>query len=439
MRRNFNDGQEITFEDLSRIAIASERGIFDRIVYQLMQRKEDAFFGDSFFVSYATSTSVSVRAGVGFQTDGTQVSPEPQKRMLYLASNTTVSLDAPDGANDRIDIICVKHRVSDELTESRKFKNASTSVVTTESLVTQKDWNAEVIAVSGTPAGSPSAPSVPSGYLKIAECLVPAAAGMADQDDITDSRTLMPVGGEMLINTTGFARLTAGSATKVDTLIAEIDALLTAGLQSYTTYIDQGSDPSNPASGRHVIWRDNAGNWWTKNSSGTKSLFGSGGGGGGGAAEEWTPADGLAPLAAVENNQQVWKFADGGSAKLVMFLRVPSSFVTGRPIAMNIGLYSPSSANTIKLQAVATLIRANTDAVDSTTNQRTTTNTALTNTVANQLRSTSLDLTSAAGQINSVNVSAGDMIKIELTRDSGTDTDTADIRFIPTMTEVTFS
>jgi hypothetical protein len=60
----------------------------------------------------------------------------------------------------------------------------------------------------------------------------------------------------------------------------------------------------------------------------------------------------------------------------------------------------------------------------------------LTNTVANQYRDNELDLTNATGQINSFSVSAGDILKVELTR--GTDTDTADIRFLPSATEVKF-
>lgn len=155
-------------------------------------------------------------------------------------------------------------------------------------------------------------------------------------------------------------------------------------------------------------------------------------------ATSWNPGD-VAPVEDVENAEKVWLFeqASAGTQKLVMFLKVPQSYVAGEQIKLWINLYSPSTSNTILLKSTAYLVRENTDAVSSTTNSHVSTNAALTNASANRLREASLDVTNASGQVNSVAVSAGDLLRVELYR--GTDTDTADIRFIPSATEARYA
>lgn len=158
--------------------------------------------------------------------------------------------------------------------------------------------------------------------------------------------------------------------------------------------------------------------------------------GGGGAGAQWQPSPGNAPLSAEENGGQVYLFESGQSSKCTLFLKVPEGYTAGRQITCKIGHYSPASSLTQLLRSVTTLIRKNQDAVDSTTNQHTSTNAALTNTVANQLRISTLDLTDSSGEVNSVAVAAGDLLKVDLYRD--TDTDSEDIRFMPSVTEPKF-
>lgn len=158
--------------------------------------------------------------------------------------------------------------------------------------------------------------------------------------------------------------------------------------------------------------------------------------GGGGAGAQWQPAPGDAPLETEEHGSKVFLFESGQTSKCSLFLKVPEGYTAGRQITCKIGHYSPASADTQLLKAVTTLIRKNQDAIDSTTNQHTSTNTALTNTVAKQLRLTTLDLTDADGEVNSVAVAAGDLLKVDLYRD--TDTDSEDIRFIASITEPKF-
>lgn len=161
---------------------------------------------------------------------------------------------------------------------------------------------------------------------------------------------------------------------------------------------------------------------------------GSAGGGGGGAGFTWNEPDGDAPIKSEENGELVYLFEPGSANRLVASVKVPESHLAGSAINIKAALYSPSTSNTILLGSVSTLIRKDTDAVSSTTNQHTSTNTALTNTVADQYRETTIDLTDGSGQINGITVLGGDLIRVELSR--GSDTDTDDIRFLPSATEV---
>ncbi len=246
MRRFWNDGQEITFEDLAGAAPAMEQQIYDVLGNEMVNRTSDAFFQDSFKTIFVGATQVLVKKGLGIQNDSAQVSPEPKKRPVYIAADAVVNLASPDASLDRIDIICVKNRLVNELTVSRKYKDPLPSTtVTTTSQVVQKKWDAEFLQVQGTPNVSPSAPATPSGYIKICELYMTAVSGLSGQVDITDTRALLPVHGLTAIDTSDFVSVpTIGSATPLQTVLAELDELAkaTARLGSvYNAFV--GSQP----------------------------------------------------------------------------------------------------------------------------------------------------------------------------------------------------
>jgi hypothetical protein len=166
---------------------------------------------------------------------------------------------------------------------------------------------------------------------------------------------------------------------------------------------------------------------------------GSGGGGGGGMV--WHPLDGSGPAAVEENGELTYQFADTLTQKLRVFMKVPTSYSAGSLIKLKVAQYSPGvSSGTMLFTTTATLIRVAIDAVSSVTNQRVSTNTAITvSATANRYEEAICDLTDATGHINAVAVSHGDIILIEITRNTAVDTDVNDIRFLPSATEVTFS
>jgi hypothetical protein len=435
-RRQYNDGMEIIYQDLDSESSVLELELYDRVIHHLLQKVDTGFFSDSFNVTFVGSTQVSVAPGLAIQLDSSQVDPEPKHRLIWSATAQTLNLAAPDTVHDRIDLICIKSVRAVTATDSRNFKDAITSTVSTQSFDVETDWSNDVVVVEGTPSASPAVPSTPSGYLVLAPVLVTAVNGVTGQGDITDQRALLPVAGESLINTTGYNRAPVSTATPLNDVLAAFDSYLKNGYQNYTDFDDLVSDPSAPGSNKQRMYIK-GGVAFLQNSGGSKTPLGSGGGGGGSAV--WNGDGGTSPLTDSENGEKVWLFeqASAGSQKLTLFLKVPQSYISGRQILMYLGQYSPSSSGTQLLRTTSNLIRVNVDAVSSTTNQRVSTNTAITNTVANQYRQVSCDLTDSTGKINGFNVSAGDLIRIDLAR--STDTDTADIRFIPSSTEVKFA
>lgn len=170
----------------------------------------------------------------------------------------------------------------------------------------------------------------------------------------------------------------------------------------------------------------------------TRLDFGPSNGGGGGGALRWIEGA-SAPIMAVETDQEVYSYEAAQAQDLFCNVRVPSSYVLGHQIKMKaLFLHADSSGNAL-LRAQSTLIRPATDAVTSSTNQRTTTNSAvsLSGGTVDVPQLVTLDLTDTIGKINSVSVSPGDLIKVRLYRD--TDTATGDLRALPYNAEVTFT
>jgi hypothetical protein len=440
-RQQYNDGQEVVFEDYNRMQARREQEVYDRVIYEMVDRQEDAFFGDGLKANFSTPTSVVITPGIGFQTDATVDSWEPQKRLLYRGSGPVLNLSSPDGALDRIDVVSVKHARADGATESRKFKDAGTLVISNQNLVTTNEWEADFTITPGTPAASPVAPATPAGEVKVAELYVTAVTGMAGSGAVTDSRNLMPINASALVNTLGFERLTASSGESVQSLMAELDALMKDSKWNTNILADSVSDAAAPANAGEKVLYLKGDLLFMRDSVPDGSAItpvGSGGGGGGGLI--WQEPSGSAPLKVEENEQEVYLYEQSQSQELVVYIKVPESYIAGRQIKANLASYSPSSADDWKMQLVSTLIRQNLDAISSTVNQETNDSGDQVNSVANQYRNLLINVTDGVGAINGVSVSAGDLLKLELTREAPAGTeDTADIRFVATSTEVRFT
>jgi hypothetical protein len=162
------------------------------------------------------------------------------------------------------------------------------------------------------------------------------------------------------------------------------------------------------------------------------------GGSSGSGALQWIDGP-TAPTIVQQFATNTYAFASGETQTELCMIQVPSGYTAGKQIKMRTKFYSPDSSGTALLQSVATLVRTGTDAISSTTNQRTSTNTALTLSAGtvNKPQAIVHDLTDATGNINSVAVSAGDIILVTIQR--GTDTATSDLQALLDASGVTFN
>ena len=158
---------------------------------------------------------------------------------------------------------------------------------------------------------------------------------------------------------------------------------------------------------------------------------------GGGSALQWVESA-KSPISSTVNNILVYSFAAGDTQSLYALIKVPTSFV-GTQIKLRTSVYSAASSGTNKVITTATLIRTGVDAITSTTNQQTITTTlTLGAGTVNIPQAVVSNLTDSTGKINSVQVSAGDYILVEIKRDS-TDTATGDMLAPVYGTEITFT
>lgn len=224
-------------------------------------------------------------------------------------------------------------------------------------------------------------------------------------------------GGAIAVNLPSIAALTGIS--KVITLIKSDSG------SNKVTYTRNGTDTIEGATS-DTLDTQGAGVMLVADTDGspddwTKVEFATAGGGGGVDLDLFQQAD--APLESFLYNSQVYEFEDTLSQYLYGEFVVPDSYIAGNPISLKGQFFAPATSGNVLFKTVSTLIRAGTDPSSSTTNQRTSTNSAVSLSGSNDIdRNFTCDLTSSTGQINGVSVSPRDRIKFRIERDTATDT-----------------
>lgn len=251
-------------------------------------------------------------------------------------------------------------------------------------------------------------------------------------DDGTNIRYLLRNDGKCIIGNSGTAgqnirfhrgaasvlQLVTGGDTTAEGSLSTSLAQISARVENYTT----SGKPAAGNAGR-LYFATDALTLFVDNGSAWVAV----GSGGGGGALNWIEDD-IAPTPSVDAaHVRIFSFQSGLAQQLYAVVKVPNSYVAGKQIKMILPFYSPDSSGNALLQTVATLIRPGTDTFSSTTNQRTSTNSAVTlgaGTV-NIPQNVTFDLTDTSGQINGVAVAANNYIIVKLTR--GSDTGTSDL------------
>ncbi len=256
-RINFDDGVEIIHEDLSNIPAALELELYDRVIYELMQRQKNCVFGAGLKVTYVNATTLQVAAGVGFQYDNTQVDPESMNRLLFVAINTNKTITAADGSHGRIDILSIKANRAATADDTRNVKSAIDSTVAGTLVDTETDWASDLLITAGTPSVSPAVPATPVGYIKLAEIVVTQTTGISGSSAITDKRPKFFFGGQKTVS------VSATYTATVDDRVILANGTFTITLPSSADRYDATNDIAMPLTvinvGTGVITLDGAG------------------------------------------------------------------------------------------------------------------------------------------------------------------------------------
>jgi hypothetical protein len=227
----------------------------------------------------------------------------------------------------------------------------------------------------------------------------------------------------------GVLQIVPGGDTTAEGSLSTSVAQLSSRLENYT-------DSGKPAAGNagRAVWLTDLSTAVIDDGATWQAL----GGGGSGGALRFIEASN-SPIRTFENEIDVYSFSPGLSQQLYLSVRVPQSYVAGRQIRLRILWTCASTANNALIASTSTLIRSEVDVISSTTNQRNSTNSAVTMSAgnANEPQKVILDLTSSTGQINSVSVTAGDLIKVRIYESGSTCAN--DIKLIPDASEVTFT
>lgn len=178
----------------------------------------DGFVGNSFRCSAAIGVrEVVVQRGIGFinqiaeediggiaGVDVGQYVPVVCEPDSPLSAGVNLPIADLAVGLARIDIVCVKAPNSATAVENIGLLNPTSSTFSFQSRPTQFTENAFDTAfiqvVTGTATGgTPSAPSVPSGYLEIGRIYVPVGSAALSNSDIEDKRNvLIPHGGRAM-------------------------------------------------------------------------------------------------------------------------------------------------------------------------------------------------------------------------------------------------
>lgn len=188
-RVKYNEGELVVTEDQKDAQSIHEQFLYDYILRRMLGDPATAvFFDTDCAVSAAGGMDVEIGTGRGFQYVSTEAdTDEPKFKPIYVAAAQSITVDAADIGNPRIDIVCIKAARDDADSESRYIKDGGGSI-TTQNVYKRDVVSFDYSYVAGVAAGAPAEPAVPAGYVKIASIYVGAGVGSITAADITDAR-----------------------------------------------------------------------------------------------------------------------------------------------------------------------------------------------------------------------------------------------------------
>lgn len=258
--------------------------------------------------------------------------------------------------------------------------------------------------------------------------------------DGTAERNMLRNDGKAIIGASGTAadniRLHRGGAQILQLLLATdttTDGTLSANLAQVDSKLPSFTDAGLPANGNpgRIVWNSTFSAPNVDDGSAWNAL---GAGGGVGSFLNFYSEPGGGPAQLEDGTGLLYyDFEDEASEILWAFLKIPSSYQTGKQIKLKVQVESDEAgSNQLILQAQTYLVRSGTDAMTALANSHTdTANYSPSAVAATELE---VDLTDGSGQVNAIAVSAGDILKIALSKP--TDSSTENLRLFESLVEV---
>jgi hypothetical protein len=200
----FSQGQLLTAADVQRaqtLGLATLHHWLMVLFYD--QQRETPLSGfpeesDHCLVTATGNLAGEVAPGIGYVLDSSVLDPAGDAwdhgafQPIVVDVAEPFTLAAHNATNPRWDIISIgPARLNDE-NGTRRVKNPTTLVESSQSVPLRRRYSFEVTVTQGTPAASPVEPVVPTGHVKIARAEVPATSGATV---FRDTRPLVQLGG----------------------------------------------------------------------------------------------------------------------------------------------------------------------------------------------------------------------------------------------------
>jgi hypothetical protein len=208
------------------------------------------------------SLAIYLEPGVAIQYAKSGENHTSDYQPIIIDEQATIPFEANGDAsgNDRIDVLAVRAVITESEPQSVDVLDPVDDSISKKTRNQTAEYNWEYVIVQGVVDAVPVAPSVPSGYMPVAEVLVRNAATSFLTSDITDTRvtdtfvvnSLRSAGNIIVGNTTNAARLVydqANSRLRLEDLAAALHDL-EAGNLIATTFKATGIISGNAANDR---------------------------------------------------------------------------------------------------------------------------------------------------------------------------------------------
>lgn len=208
--RRWNTNESVGSADLQNTGTASVKTVFDTLAAGLFSAigvnasaydaPQSRFLGPSFFASYTSGLNIIVGGGLMLYdriAKASFVAADNPWSTAYApvakATSTTVTLGARDATNPRIDVIWIRPAASDLQSASRRVRPAGPGSQSVSTLYTGTGFGAEIGTTAGTPASSPTVPTIPTDAVAICNVRVPTSGALL----VTDRRDQLVLGGNL--------------------------------------------------------------------------------------------------------------------------------------------------------------------------------------------------------------------------------------------------